>query len=182
MTDQPLDMHLPETFHRLKRTVLVFSAAFALLGLGVPAGKHTIHSGWLDIELTTAVVRWMLWLGGLYYLAGFLLEAQSALLINSKQLLGTGLGQLERSLEDLHRRAANVVAGLETSATQYAKSAEIHAEALEKYLKSYSFVGPGEPHVLQAIKDGLIRYLSEPGEAPQQPGQSLPPRASEIAT
>lgn len=101
MTDTPIDMHLPESFHRLKRTALLFSAALFVLGLAKPATDRELHSGFLDLTLATSAVQWLLWLGALYYLTGFWLEVETARRLNSQAMRGHGVTDFEARLRQM---------------------------------------------------------------------------------
>lgn len=92
----PVEMVLPETFHRLKRTVLVLAGVIVLLGLAVPAETTTLHMTWVDLSLPSDLVRWLLWLAMLYYAWGFGLEVQAARRMNSEVLRVAGLSSFEQ--------------------------------------------------------------------------------------
>lgn len=101
MSDERIDMKVPETFHRLKRTVLLFSAALILLALAEPTAGSTLHAGLLQIELEWRIACAVLWIGGAYYAFGFCLEFMVVRRLNSQYLA-------EHRLEDFDRHIAHL--------------------------------------------------------------------------
>lgn len=101
MADTPIDMHLPDSFHRLKRTVLLFCAALFVLGLAQPATSRDLHSTLLDLTLSHALITWLLWGAAAYYLWGFWLEVGTARRLNARILQGAGAADFDQHLTAL---------------------------------------------------------------------------------
>ncbi len=103
--NSPIDLYLPETFHRLKRTVLLLSASLILLCLVSPSvtTAQQIHLTVVDINLSAAVLRWLIWAGCFYYAAGFGLEVVSARRLNSVAMRRGKPGGLDGALSILQQ-------------------------------------------------------------------------------
>ncbi|MBU1347138.1 MAG: hypothetical protein KKA16_09330 [Alphaproteobacteria bacterium] len=151
MTDQLIDMNLPESFHRLKRTVMLFAAAFAILGLSASSAEHELHSPFLDIKVATWIVRWILWLGGAYYLVGFLMEALAARQINSKALRGSEFRRLEQHIESLADRGQVHDEAYEEIEQNWRNSVSAYEQTLRVYRE--------EPYPLYHNKQSIIELI-----------------------
>lgn len=103
MAQETIDFDLPDAFHRLKRTVLVFSTALFIFHFAVDSdlSELALPAFGATVSLPTILVKWMLWGGGFYYLIGFLLEARRSIRLNS-QLMKMAAGRtLEQHFENL---------------------------------------------------------------------------------
>lgn len=131
----PLDMNLPDSFHRLKRTVLLFSAALIVLGLSEPALDRELHAGLVDIRLGTAWAQWLLWLAGLYYLLGFALEVATARRMNSELMLGAAAMDFDRTCValagEVRAKVPAILAGADNIVSRGAVLSNHLAEQLE---------------------------------------------------
>lgn len=88
MSAEPMDMRIPESFHRLKRTLLLFCAAMTVIGLAAQQGVAKITMGWLDdVTLPLVTVSWLLQFGATYYLWGFIMEALVTRRLNTRLML-----------------------------------------------------------------------------------------------
>lgn len=94
----PVDLQVPETFHRLKRTVLLFSSVLIVLSFADGDPDHALKLTFVDITLKTDIIRWLVWLAGAYYLFGFAIEARVVRLINSEAMLGAGMRTVDQAL------------------------------------------------------------------------------------
>lgn len=80
-----IDIDLPETFHRYKRTVLLLASALTVLGLStaVPDAGPDIALGLIKVSLSRVLAEWLLWVAMVYYLVGFALEVRVAQRLNA---------------------------------------------------------------------------------------------------
>lgn len=97
----PIDLHMPETFHRLKRTVLLLCSALILLAFGTTPDQQTLTIPLFTIKLPATVVRSLLWGATLYYFLGFLMETRIVRLINSDVMIGAGMKTVDKAMEKL---------------------------------------------------------------------------------
>lgn len=86
MTTPAIDMNLPETFHRLKRTTLLFSSVLVVLAIATAGDLQVLKLPFGDVTMPLAHVVGLLWGAAAYYLAGFLLEVAVAIRMNSERL------------------------------------------------------------------------------------------------
>lgn len=84
------DMAIPESFHRVKRTLALFCAAMILLEWAIPltAGDASMKLGLFDLHLPMDVARVALAVSATYYALGLSLEARTAYRINTGMMLG----------------------------------------------------------------------------------------------
>lgn len=103
MTQKPIDLDLSEAFHRLKRTVMLFSAGLFLLHFAVPAetSELALPAFGAKIALATSLVKWLLWAGGFYYVIGFVLEARHSIRMNGPTMKMAQARNLEQHFEKL---------------------------------------------------------------------------------
>lgn len=113
----PIDLQVPETFHRLKRTLLLLCSVLIVLGLAQGAQTRELKLTMVDVSLHIEIIRSLLWLAALYYLAGFAMEVRIVRLINSEAMLGAGMktvegafGKIGRSIKESERRVDDAVA------------------------------------------------------------------------
>lgn len=90
----PVDLDIPETFHRLKRTLLLFSVALMVIALGTPEETYAMNAAVTSITITTLAAKWMLWAAATYYLVGFALEVRLLLRANTEAMKGAGVAGL----------------------------------------------------------------------------------------
>lgn len=79
----PADLNISEAFHRLKRTVLLFSAVLFVVSIADPKEVGSLHMTILDLDISMAVARLLLFGAATYYLIGFLLEARVCIRLNA---------------------------------------------------------------------------------------------------
>lgn len=169
MSDTPIDMHLPESFHRLKRTTVLLCATLVVLSIASPEPMSELTLllvGGVSLETWKAKVG--LWVASAYYYYGFVLEVQSAHRINSKILRSEGVKEFEARMaeisETIARNAetssARVVDGLSDHALRFldeAKAAvrkQIEALEVKKDPREYlSLVGSITPVQLSQVPE-----------------------------
>ena len=81
-----VDMILPDSFHRLKRTSLLFSAALIILALATTEDQQALKLPLVEVGLPVAWTVSLLWLATTYYIIGFSLEVAVARRLNSEAL------------------------------------------------------------------------------------------------
>jgi len=101
--DARIDMAIPDSFHRVKRTMMLLSTALVVLAWAVPDSRTTLKVGYFDSELNTKVVGWLLLAALAYYSAGFYLEIRTAQRVNTG-LFDEGLGSLKDASTGLSHR------------------------------------------------------------------------------
>lgn len=91
------DMVISDSFHRVKRTLLLLSTGLIVLSLTSPLGdKSSLNLGVTSLELPLTTIRILLIIGGGYYWIGLLLEAFTAASMN--------IGLMKRWNGTLHER------------------------------------------------------------------------------
>jgi hypothetical protein len=103
----PIDLQLPETFHRLKRTLLLFCSILIVLGLSQGVQTRELKLTMVDVSLHVELIRTLLWLAAVYYLIGFAMEVRIVRLVNSEAMLGAGMKTVEGAFKKIGQ---NVVA------------------------------------------------------------------------
>jgi hypothetical protein len=112
------ELKTSEEFVRRKRTTLLFASALIVLAFittgeaGSPAQVPLPLLGAVSMERTVAV--WMLWVGLLYYLAGFVLEARVIARDSSAAMNATTVKEIDGVAEDMKRVLAQTEVDLAT--------------------------------------------------------------------
>lgn len=145
-----IDMTLPDSFHRLKRTVLAYAAALIVIGLGVPAARETVPILGIPLDVPIDTVRILLLIAMCWYAVGFYLEVRTAQLLNCQLLAHDNTkgfeGRIEKTAEALsmhERRLAsvsdqvlNAVEELHQVAQRAASAREEYPTQIQDYLRS----------------------------------------------
>lgn len=141
----PTDLQVPETFHRLKRTLLLLCSVLIVLGLAKGAETRELKLTMVDVSLHIEIIRSLLWLAALYYLAGFIMEVRIVRLINSEAMLGAGM----KTVEGVFGKISTNIAAAQSTIEQSVKTV---TERLHSTLEASSVENP------------LTIYLKELGD------------------
>lgn len=111
-----------EDFHRFKRTSLLFASALIVLAFVSPTDADgSLASTPIpfvgDVDIARPVVVWLLWLGMLYYLAGFVLEARVVARDNSEAMSALSIARIDDLSARLHDATEAARSGLDQTAT-----------------------------------------------------------------
>lgn len=113
---------VPETFHRLKRTVMLLCGVLIVLAFSNGVDDQTLKLTMVEIKLPIELIRWMLWLSAIYYFVGFVTEVQVVRVVNSEAMLGAGMKTVDRAMakigrtvSDFDRKMTSAAAYIETS-------------------------------------------------------------------
>lgn len=113
----PIDLQLPETFHRLKRTLLLFCSILIVLGLSQGVEMRELKLTMVDVSLHVELIRTLLWLAAVYYLIGFGMEVRIVRLVNSEAMLGAGMKTVEGAFRKISQNVATTEGTVKQAAT-----------------------------------------------------------------
>ncbi len=136
MAQEPRDLHLPESFHRLKRTLLLLCAGFAVLGLATVQPDVAAHFLGVDIRLGINILRVLLWLAALYYFIGFFLEFQAARAVNSQVMANSSVETVDRSLLEQGERIKSAAERIATLLERADGLDPVHTEKMAEPIQS----------------------------------------------
>jgi hypothetical protein len=114
----PIDLQVPDTFHRLKRTLLLFCSILIVLGLAQGAETRELKLTMVDVSLHIELIRSLLWLAAVYYLIGFVMEVRIVRLINSEAMLGAGMKSVENAFAKIGRRIEEAQSTIDAAVTR----------------------------------------------------------------
>lgn len=105
-----IDMAIPESFHRVKRTLIVVCSILILLAVSKPTtpGDAQLNMQLLSLHVPLSIARGLLWLSAAYYAVGLLLEADTARRVNTR-LFDGGMGSFQDALAGAARRVTQRV-------------------------------------------------------------------------
>jgi hypothetical protein len=152
----PIDLQVPETFHRLKRTLLLLCSVLIVLGLAKGAETRELKLTMVDVSLHIEIIRSLLWLAAVYYLAGFAMEVRIVRLINSEAMLGAGM----KTVEGAFGKIATNIAAAQSTIDQSVKTA---TERLQSMLEASVFENP---------MSKFMRELADPSSLHADPNLS----------
>lgn len=127
------DLTLGESFHRTKRTLLLFCTAIVVTR--IPGIDVTSHSGLLGLSLVNVdidLIRWLLWFAASYYLSGFLLEAITERQSNAGSLRMGGVNGLADDIENFRSKIAHEQGVLEGKIKSAGAAVEGFQDNLER--------------------------------------------------
>lgn len=167
MTDKPIDIDLPDSFHRLKRTALVLSSGLLLLTVATPSEQHRVNLAFVDLELKTWTVLVGLWFAAAYYVWGFLMEVRVAERLNSETMRSEGAKRYDERVSGLAEESAAILSRIDSARATVFNAASrfmYQKDSAERDLKTRSaledIVIPflnGEPVPTHPSKSTLIR-------------------------
>ena len=159
-----VELELPETFHRLKRTLVLLSGALVLLGCTtVPVAEAVgllADSTASGLAPTNVTLRACLLVGATYYLIGFLLETRAAHRANADLLDPAGLQGFEAQISAFARRTEDQIKSFEAVHGTFepranAAVAELEAAAAEVRADPFTSLVSSVPAFREAKKMAL---------------------------
>lgn len=110
------EVEVPETFHRLKRTAILLSAALIILVFSTPDDTRIFKLTFVDLAVPALPALVMLWLSAAYYFAGFRLEYRMVRQFNS-EALDDKSGPYHAKIEQVADRITAIVRKAEIDAS-----------------------------------------------------------------
>ncbi len=101
MSDVLTDLKVSDNFHRMKRTLLLFCAAMAVLALATPSDSRNLNASIISLALSSDAVKWLLGLSGFYYWIGFGFEILTAVRQNAGRMKQATADDIEKELSSL---------------------------------------------------------------------------------
>lgn len=102
------DLELPDTFHRNKRTLLLFSTAALLVSLARVSGDLQLTTPYLDADIDKVTVWALLWGAAAYYALGFLVDVSSVLRRFSSFVEKHSPSGVDAAIDELSRKLSNL--------------------------------------------------------------------------
>jgi hypothetical protein len=115
--DRPIEMILPDSYHRTKRAALAFSAVLIILSVASHSGlslgpgdastgsRDAISAGGASISVGHDWLLLLMWLAALYHVTLFWLEYSTARTVNCAWMRADAAQSFEQRLNEVHHRA-----------------------------------------------------------------------------
>lgn len=110
MNDVLTDLKVSDNFHRMKRTLLLFCAAMAVLALATPSDSRNLNASIISLALSSDAVKWLLGLAGFYYWIGFGFEILTAVRQNAARMNKPTTDDIEKELSTLQMNVPSLKA------------------------------------------------------------------------
>ena len=170
MSDDYKDMLLPDSYHRVKRTVLLYSAVLIVLYFAVPSGDPI--APWLNIHLPLRATAGLAWAATAYYGVVFFFEWRLARLLNSNVARNVGAEMLSQRLSKMDGDFVSLIDRLAHSRDRYVETLDAKDLILrlgdaerELHLKAHPIMAAGlietSYRAMEGRSEDLLKALRE---------------------
>lgn len=175
--DARIDMAIPESFHRVKRTLIILCSILILLAVSKPENSDDafFNMQLLSLHVPMAPARLLLWLSAAYYFIGLCLEADTARRVNTR-LFDGGMGTFQDALAAAAQKVARRTDNVENSERNLSLDAR---EAIERIKQIKVDIAKDRALELLDLKMVSVRNLVD---VDKNPNETMRRIVSEVIT